>query len=82
MITLARFTSKVKSARWQVTGKPVTFEQARENDPREPDLGFPLYRIKFTGLPVQTPEMLPVIAVDFESEPVQDLKFPRWQKKT
>ncbi|HEU0121101.1 MAG TPA: alpha-L-fucosidase [Bryobacteraceae bacterium] len=81
VITLARFTSKIKSARWQATGKPVAFEQAKENDPREPDLGFPLYRVKFTGLPEKAPELLPVIAVEFESEPVQDLKFPRWQKK-
>lgn len=81
VITLARFTSKVKSAWWVATGKRVAFEQAREEDPREPSIGFPLYRVKFTGLPETSPEMLPVIAAEFESEPVQDLKFPRWGKK-
>ncbi len=81
VITLARFTSKLKSARWLATGKPVQFEQARQEDPREPAIGIPLYRVKFTGLPETNTEMLPVIAAEFEAEPVQDLKYPRWQKK-
>jgi alpha-L-fucosidase len=81
VITLARFTSKVKSAWWVATGKPVKFEQAREEDPREPPIGFPLYRVKFVGLPEEAPEMVPVLAAEFEAEPVQDLKFSRWGKK-
>jgi len=81
VVTLARFTSKVKTARWLATGKPVAFEQARELDPREPDLGFPIYRVQFTGLPAAAPGLVPVIAVEFEAEPVQDLKFQRWVRK-
>ena len=81
VITLSRFTSRVKSARWLSTGKAVKFEQARQDDPREPSIGFPLYRVKFTDLPAAAPEMIPVIAVEFEAEPVQDLKFPRWMHK-
>jgi alpha-L-fucosidase len=82
VITLARFTSKVKSAWWVATGKPVAFEQAQEQDPREPSIGFPIYRVKFRGLPETSPEMMPVIAAEFESEPVQDLKFHRWGAKS
>jgi alpha-L-fucosidase len=81
VITLARFTSQVKSARWVASGQPVRFEQARENDPREPELPFPLYRVKFFDLPETAPGMLPVIAVEFDAEPAQDVKFPRWGKK-
>lgn len=81
VITLSRFTSRVKSARWLHDGTPVRFEQTQQKDPREPSIGFPLYRVKFTGLPAAAPDMMPVIAAEFESEPVQDLKFPRWAQK-
>lgn len=81
--TLARLKSKVKSVRYLASGKPVQFEQAEERDPREPKIEFPLYRVKFTGLPENPPreDVITVLAAEFESEPAQDLKFPRWAKK-
>ena len=81
-LILARLKSKVKSARWLATGKPVEVVQVQELDSREPSLEFPIYRVKFTGLPETAPdEMLPVIAAEFEGIPEQDLKFPRWGRK-
>ncbi|MCX6624175.1 MAG: hypothetical protein NTY38_24560 [Acidobacteria bacterium] len=77
-VTLARFTSRVKSARWLLTGKPVEFHQEQQNDPREPSIGFPLYRVKFT-VPQTAPDTpYAVIAAEFEAEPEQDMKFSRW----
>jgi alpha-L-fucosidase len=81
-LVLARLKNKVKSARWFATGKPVEFVQAQELDPQEPPIEFPIYRVKFTGLPeTAANEMLPVIAAEFEGIPEQDLKFSRWEKK-
>lgn len=81
-LILARLKSRVKSARWLATGKPVEVIQARELDPREPPIEFPIYRVKFTGLPETAPaEMTPVFVAEFEGIPEQDLKFPRWVKK-
>ncbi len=82
-ITLARFKSRVKSARWYLTGKPVEFRQEVEKDPREPSIGFPLYRVKFVGLPQTAPDKpLAVLAAEFEAEPEQDLRYSRWAKKS
>ena len=81
VITLARFTSKIKSAYWLSTGKAVKFEQARLEDPREPPISIPLYRVKFVDLPADAPDIVPVIVAEFEAEPVQDLKIQRWAQK-
>lgn len=82
-LILSRMKSKVRSARWVSSGKPVQFEQAREMDPREPAIEIPIYRIKFTGLPQERPEEYPVLAAEFERAPraEQDLKYSRWERK-
>ena len=78
-ITLARLKSRVKSARWYLTGEPVEFRQQEEHDPYEPSIGFPIYRVKFVNLPQTKPDQpLAVLAVEFEAPPEQDLKFSRW----
>lgn len=81
-ITLARFTSKVKRAWWVGSGKTVNFVQSEFKDPHEPPIDIRLFRVQFTDLPATRPEMLPVIAAEFESEPEQDLKYSRWGRKT
>ena len=67
-VTVAGLQTKVKSAKLVASGKTVAFTQDR-------------FRVRFNGLPQTAPEdPVTVLAVECESEPVQDTDFVRKEK--
>ncbi len=67
-VALAGLRTGVKSARLLATGQPVKFEQDR-------------FRVRFTGLPSEAPDHpVTTIAVECESEPIQDTDFVRRER--
>ncbi len=67
-VTVAGLRTKVKSARLIATDKPVSLQQ---DD----------YRVRLNGLPAVAPDTpVTVIALECESEPVQDMTFVRKEK--
>jgi FAD/FMN-containing dehydrogenase len=64
-VALSGLRTGVKSARLLATGQPLKFEQDR-------------FRTQFTGLPGEAPDRpVTTIAVECESEPIQDTDFVR-----
>jgi len=64
-LTVAGLTTKVKSAQLYASKRNVQFDQDR-------------FRVRFTGLPATPPDdPLTVLAVECESEPIQDMDFVR-----
>lgn len=60
-IRIGAITTKARSARFLVSGKPIQFDQDAN-------------RIRFRGLPATAPDTpITVIAIEFEGEPVQDM---------
>jgi alpha-L-fucosidase len=67
-VALAGLMTKVKSARLFASGNDVKFEQDR-------------FRVRFTGLPTDAPDHpLTTLAIECESEPIQDTRFVRVQR--
>jgi len=67
-VALSGLRTGVKSARLLATGQPLKFEQDR-------------FRTQFTGLPGQAPDRpVTTIAVECESEPIQDTDFVRRER--
>jgi alpha-L-fucosidase len=67
-VALAGLMTKVKSARLFASGNEVKFEQDR-------------FRVRFTGLPADAPDHpLTTLAIECESEPIQDTRFVRIQR--
>jgi alpha-L-fucosidase len=67
-VALSGLKTGVKSARLLATGQPVKFEQDR-------------FRVRFTGLPSEAPDHpVATIAVECESEPIQDTDFVRRER--
>jgi len=67
-VAVGGLRTRVKSARLFATGEKVNFEQ-------EP------FRVRFTGLPEKAPdELVSVIEVECESEPVQDTEWVRRER--
>src|SRR3984893_7564750 len=67
-VALAGLMTKVKSARLFASGQEVKFEQDR-------------FRVRFTGMPSDAPDHpLTTIAIECESEPIQDTRFVRVQR--
>ena len=64
-VTLAGLQNRVKSARFHITGKNVTFSQDR-------------FRVHFTGLPADAPDHpVTTLAIECDGEPVQDMMLVR-----
>jgi len=67
-VSLAGLKTGVKSARLLASGQQVKFQQDR-------------FRVRFTGLPAEAPDSpVTTIAIDCESEPVQDTDFVRRER--
>ena len=67
-VALAGLKTGVKSARLLASGQQVKFQQDR-------------FRVRFTGLPAEAPDHpVTTIAIDCESEPVQDTDFVRRER--
>jgi alpha-L-fucosidase len=67
-LVIAGLQNQVKSARFFVGGENIKFEQDR-------------YRVRFIGLPAEAPDHpVTTIAVECESEPMQDNLFVRREK--
>jgi alpha-L-fucosidase len=67
-VALSGLKTGVKSVRLLATGQPVKFEQDR-------------FRVRFTGLPSEAPDhLVTTIAVECESEPIQDTDFVRRER--
>ncbi len=67
-VALAGLMTKVKSARLFASGQQIKFEQDR-------------FRVRFTGLPEEAPDHpLSTIAIECESEPMQDTMFVRRER--
>jgi alpha-L-fucosidase len=67
-VALAGLMTKVKSARLFAWGQEIKFEQDR-------------FRVRFTGLPKDAPDQpLTTLAIECESEPIQDTRFVRVQR--
>jgi alpha-L-fucosidase len=67
-VALAGLMTKVKTARLFASGRQIKFEQDR-------------FRVRFTGLPEEAPDHpLSTIAIECESEPMQDTMFVRRER--
>jgi alpha-L-fucosidase len=67
-VALAGLMTKVKAARLFASGHEVKFEQDR-------------FRVRFTGLSNEAPDHpLTTIAIECESEPMQDTMFVRRER--
>jgi len=67
-VALAGLKTGVKSARLLASGQQVKFQQDR-------------FRVRFTGLPAEAPDHpVTTIAIECESEPVQDTDFVRRER--
>ena len=67
-VAIAGLQSRVKSSRFLATGQKIDFQQDR-------------FRVRFTGLPAAAPDIpVTTIAIECESEPIQDTLFVRNQR--
>jgi alpha-L-fucosidase len=67
-VALGGLVSKVLSAKFFASGQPVEFEQEQ-------------FRVRFKGLPKNAPDdPVTVLAVECDSEPVQDTGAVRWDR--
>ncbi len=67
-VSLSGLKTGVKSARLLASGQQVKFQQDR-------------FRVRFTGLPNDAPDHpVTTIAIDCESEPLQDTDFVRRER--
>ena len=67
-VALGGLKTKVLSARLLASGQPVEFEQEE-------------FRVRFKGLPKNAPDdPVTVLAIECESEPVQDTGAVRWDR--
>jgi alpha-L-fucosidase len=68
-VALAGLKTGVNSARLLSNGEQVKFQQDR-------------FRVRFTGLPAEAPDHpVTTIAIECESEPLQDTDFVRRERK-
>lgn len=68
-VRIGAIVTKAVSARFLATGRPIRFDQSAD-------------RIRLYGMPEKAPDSpLTVIAIEFESEPVQDMVWHRRAKK-
>jgi alpha-L-fucosidase len=67
-IAIGGLRTKVRSAKLLPSGTPVRVEQ---DD----------FRLRLLGLPEKAPDLVPVIALECESEPVQDMDYVRRNRK-